>query len=391
VTERGRPLERGRPGGRTAGVPPAILIALLLMTSACQSARTAQHNFLAKPSGKTIRIMTWNIGRDSMFAGTPDARPEQFARIIRAINPDIVCLQDVFSVGERAGKLFDTILPTDDARAWQHYGVIDNLILTRFDLSRQDACTLEPLARTPAHAMAMVRAPSGQSAYVICGHFQSGTGVAQREQQADLIGEQLYALQSPGALPRRTPIVILGDLNSNASSSSLFVANLREGRIAGNPPRSGRSPDWDGSALEDAVPHHNGRGEETWTWKNEPSEFASSTMDRVIYTGSVAVVEHSFVLNTTSMTPEELSGSALQRDDVMLRPSQNFHDHLPWWWIYASWTNAAVGMCHAERPERQTRVSALRGGRSNSKTPRSNKGIPRLRFRTLTRSSLRSG
>lgn len=273
--------------------------------------------------------MTWNIGRDSIFAGTPFARPEQFARVIRAIRPDIVCLQDVFAGGEPAAALFDTILPIEGGRAWHHHDSIDIVILSRFTLSHQDAGMLELRPRrTPAHAMALAR-EAKRSAYIICGHFQSGTGVAEREQQADLVAERVYALQSPGGLPRGTPIVVLGDLNANASFPPTFIANLRAGRIGGVPPHPARSPDWDGSELEDALPRHNGRGEDVWTWSNERSEFAPSSMDRVLYTGSVAVAEHSFVLNTTTMTAEELTDSRLQRDDVMFRASERFHDHLP--------------------------------------------------------------
>lgn len=182
--------------------------------------------------------------------------------------------------------------------------------------------------RTPAHAMALAR-DANRSAYIICGHFQSGAAVAEREQQADLVSERIYAMQSPAGLPRRTPIVVLGDLNANALFPPTFIANLRSGRIRGVPPQSGKSPDWDGSELEDALPRHNGRGDVVWTWNKEGSGFPASSMDRVLYTGSVAVAEHSFVLNTTTMSAEEFSACGLQRDDVMFRASEGFHDHLP--------------------------------------------------------------
>ncbi len=309
----------------------AFLIALGLIASGCQTTRSNDHGFLARRSPDAIRVMTWNIGRDSIFAGTEFARTEQFARVMRAVQPDIVCLQDVWAGAERAASLFDAILPDREGRKWQHHGVIDNVILSaRFDLSQRDSGTLQlTQRRIPAHAMALARDASGRAAYLICGHFQSGAGVAHREQQADLVAERIYALQSTAAVPLSTPIVILGDLNSNASFPADFITNLRSGRIRGTPAASGKSPDWDGSELEDALPRHNGRGEDVWTWKNERSEFAPSTMDRVLYTGSVAVAEHSFVLNTTTMTEEELTASGLQRDDVMFRASERFHDHIP--------------------------------------------------------------
>jgi hypothetical protein len=96
---------------------------------------------------------------------------------------------------------------------------------------KQDEHALQQLLSTPREEITVSVITEGElrtgaakssSAYVICGHFQSGAGVAEREQQADLVSARIYAMQSPGGLPRGTPIIVLGDLNSNASFPPLL-------------------------------------------------------------------------------------------------------------------------------------------------------------------------
>jgi endonuclease/exonuclease/phosphatase family metal-dependent hydrolase len=317
-----------------------VLTAIVLVAlSACLTATPARADvsFLAKASPDLVRVMTWNVGRDSMFPDAPSghSRHEQFARVIRALDPDIVCLQEVWLGSQRAAALFDTIAPLPDRRRWQHHGVLDNVILSRADLIRREADTLEVgEGRQRGHAMALANTAAGTDVpaiYVICGHFHSGGGerVVQRERQADMVAGKIYALQASGGLSPRTPIVVLGDLNAIASVPAHFVADLRAGRIHDTPAPGGRAPDWDGSELEDVLPRHNGRGEDTWTWRQDASGFPPGALDRVLYTGSVLEAGRAFVLDTTTMSLDELRAAGLEREDVMLRASEGMHDHLP--------------------------------------------------------------
>src|SRR5215210_2615481 len=112
--------------------------ATLLVSSSCgtTAGAPARPGFLAKSSARVVRVMTWNVGRDSIFAGGADyTRHEQFARVVRAIRPDVVCLQEVWRGSSRAAALFDELLPQADGRRWQHHGVLDDVIVSRLDLS----------------------------------------------------------------------------------------------------------------------------------------------------------------------------------------------------------------------------------------------------------------
>jgi endonuclease/exonuclease/phosphatase family metal-dependent hydrolase len=308
-----------------------VAAAILLGSSSCgtTASESARPGFLAK-SPAAVRLMTWNVGRDSIFAGGPSehSRHEQFARVVRAIQPDVVCLQEVWRGSGRAAALFDELLPQPVGRRWQHHGVLDDVILSRLDLSLLGEGTVDvEEARKRGHATALAARADGASLYMICGHFQSRDRVSSRERQADAIATLIYERQADGTLPSRTPIVVLGDLNAIATRPALFVANLRAGRIGGNAPS--RGPDWDGSSLEDAAPRHNGRGDEMWTWRNDRGEFPAGALDRILYTGSVMAVDHAFVLNTATMTAEELRDAGLVRDDTMLNAADGIHDHLP--------------------------------------------------------------
>jgi endonuclease/exonuclease/phosphatase family metal-dependent hydrolase len=313
---------------------PVVAAVILMASSSCGTTTRmpATPEFLAKSSDAVVRLLTWNVGRDSVFAdgSSESSRYEQFARVIRATKPDIVCLQEVWRGSGSAASLFDQLLPQPDGRRWQHHGVLDNVIVSRLDLSLLGEGTIDVEEdRKRGHATALARRADATSLYLICGHFQSRDRASSRERHADAIATLIYARQSDGTVPSRTPVVVLGDLNAIATLPASFVANLRAGRIGGDTPPSGRGPDWNGSGLEDAAPRHNGRGQEMWTWRNDRTKFPAGALDRVLYTGSVMVLDHAFILNTTTMTADELRNGNLLRNDTMLNAAEGIHDHLP--------------------------------------------------------------
>lgn len=249
---------------------------------------------------------------------------------MRAIEPDVVCLQEVWRGSGSAASLFDQILPLPDGRTWQHHGVLDDVIVSRFNLSSLGQGTVDVEEnRQRGHATALTTRGDGASLYMICAHFQSRDRPASRERQADAIAKLIYTHQADGTLPDRTPIVVLGDLNAIATLPALFVENLRAGRIGGSTPPGGRGPDWDGSELEETAALHNGRGNEQWTWRNDRTKFPPGVLDRVLYTGSVMTLDRAFVLNTTTMSAEELHEANLRQNDSMFNAGEGVHDHLP--------------------------------------------------------------
>lgn len=307
--------------------------------------------FLLKPSGDSIRLMTYNVGWDSIFPSDDPqnhdlrtaSRVRSFARIMRAIQPDIVCLQEINerrSRSELAEYLGERIDPThtDD---WKVAHVRDTVIATRFDLVER-GYQLETRTVLPNldQAAALIDLPDEvfgrQDLYVICAHFKAGGGLGDillRVRQADAIMAHLRDFRDSDGVTRLTegtPYVILGDFNIYETDPARQLRTLVHGDIE-DQERYGPdwAPDWDGSPLTDAQPSHNGLGQDYYTWREDASPFNPRALDRIIYSDSVLGSLNSFVLNTRLMTGEILAGHGLQRDDVLMDPASGVFDHLP--------------------------------------------------------------
>ena len=101
--------------------------------------------FLGKPSDASIRVVTWNVYNSSIFPQDGEAvdvsaanRAGQFARVLRALKPDVLCLQQVPENAARSAALVDHILPLPDGSTWQAHSAVDTVIVSRFRLSARD-------------------------------------------------------------------------------------------------------------------------------------------------------------------------------------------------------------------------------------------------------------
>ncbi len=304
--------------------------------------------FLQKPSPQHVRVMSFNVGWDSIF---PDDDPQndrlrrdstgaEFVRLLKAIDPDAVCLQEINPNRDpkQVGDILDAVLPLDGSRTWQAHGGRDNVMLTRFTLSmRSNMLVYGDL--NFGHAMALVDLPDEfyqTDLYLICAHFKAQgdeANVRARQEHADALVQWIGDAKTSGDridLPRYTPIIVLGDLNVYDTDPAYHLTTLLSGDIV-DEDRYGPdiAPDWDGTSLTDARPRHNGAGEEVYTWRDDTQRFNPGALDRILYTDSVMSVDNAFVLNTNMLTEEELALAGLKVGDVMLDLETGRYDHLP--------------------------------------------------------------
>ena len=294
--------------------------ALLAVSIACASASP-----IARPATPHVRVMTWNISANSVFAD--GKRHEAFARIMRALRPDVVCLQEIFPprTPEDLGPLLDSVAPLVFGARWQSYGIRDVAIVTPHPISMRAARQDEWGGGVPrSHAMALVTLPSTlgvSSLYVICTHMQSrgeAKDIAARQRQAQAIVQWLREVRAPeavGGLEKGTAIAILGDFNAYRTDPGMHMNTLLAG------------PDWDGAALLDSGARHNGIGPAFHTWG--PGPFPPAALDRILYTGSRLAIVASFVLNTTTLDEATLARLNLKATDVLLNATAGTFDHLP--------------------------------------------------------------
>ena len=306
--------------------------------------------FLLRPSPDLVRILCYNVNWDSIFPdGDPDNdmlrtanRAQQFARLLTAINPDIVCLQEINTSRDPqdVADILDAVIPLPGGQRWRAHKGYDNVIVSRWDMTlKADQKVHESRTVQRGHALALIDLPDGQHAfdlYLMNAHFKSSGGninVALRQHHADALVQWIEDGKTAGGkidLPASTPYMILGDLNAYDTDPAYHVTTLVTGDIV-NEDKFGPDikPDWDDTDLADALPRHNATGAETWTWRNDSDPFNPGALDRVIYSDSAMTIEHAFVLNTRAMSPADLATAGLKADDVMFRPLEGVYDHLP--------------------------------------------------------------
>jgi endonuclease/exonuclease/phosphatase family metal-dependent hydrolase len=326
------------------------LIILILGASSCRLQSPAEVEFLNKALSDHIRVLSFNVGWDSIFPDDDpqnhqwrqDSKGAEFVRILKAINPDVVCLQEISPDRDpqQVAEILDDALPLSGGKKWQAHNGLDNVIAARFELKKEmDRSIVSGGGTDHGHAMALVDLPDSEyenDIYIICAHFKSAGGhvnIRARQEQADAIINWIGDIKTVGGeidLPQGTPFVVLGDFNVYDTDPANHLTTLLSGNID-NERKYGNDilPDWDETHLADAIPRHNGAGVETYTWRDDTQEFNPGALDRILFSDSVILIENAFVLNTKTMSEGELSAAELEASDVMLGPMTGRYDHLP--------------------------------------------------------------
>lgn len=312
----------------------------------------AQENSTAdifqRQHGVDLRVMCWNVRLESVVPPN-GVRSASFVRLVRAIQPDLIALQEVLrpAAVEKIKLLMTSELPLPGGEAWSFHSVADNMIISRYPLQRPAG---EPVVEFPypelgvpdfhyGYATALLKKPGNRGDpgfYVVALHNKSGVGEKNerlRQLQSDSIARWLRNLRddgSPTALATGTPIIILGDMNVLTNASLQPFQTLISGDVVDE---ATFGPDfdidWDGTDLADAQPSHNGHGEHFYTWRNDDTPFDPGALSRVIYTDSVLSVTQSVVVDTTTMPAEDLSSLGLLQSDVLFGGKPGYFDHLP--------------------------------------------------------------
>jgi endonuclease/exonuclease/phosphatase family metal-dependent hydrolase len=320
------------------------LVACLLMALATTSAQAQTGTFIDRLLPTDLRMVSYNVLWDSIFPDRDATKAAKFSRVVNALNPDILNLQEIgdsFDLEEWTPKngtdvrnLLNTIAPISGGGSWNVYMGGDNVIASKYPLSMQRSNTF-PVGDKP-QAIALVDLPDAQfptDFYIINNHFKccggsSGDEEVRRQLQADGIANWLRDAKNPGGnitLAPGTPFAVVGDLNIVGTQTPLnTVINgtiVNEGIYGSDSP-----PDWNGTSLTDARPVHNNTGTTTYTYRSGSTQ---SRLDYIIYSDSNLEVGRKFVLNTVSMTSAQRTATGLLQYDTAQGNSSTYFDHLP--------------------------------------------------------------
>lgn len=261
-----------------------------------------------------VRVLTYNVLFDGLFK-----RPAPFIRVLRAIDPDVICFQEIWShTAQQAADQVSLALP--DA-GWVGANTTEGHVVSRYPLIESRAID------EAGNYWALIDLPDDRydvdlsivSAHPPCCDNEEG-----RQQELDGIAAWVRDLVAPGGYDLRdgTPAVIAGDMNLVGRARQ--VRTLVAGEIVDEETHGGSGPlDWDGTPLADSNPRHAG-GRDTFTWRDSRSSFAPGKLDYIVYSDSVLGLANAFVLATEELAPEALERYRLRAGDTL-----EASDHLP--------------------------------------------------------------
>jgi len=262
-----------------------------------------------------LRVMTYNVLFDGLFK-----RPAPFIRILRAIDPDVVCFQEIWShTAQQAVDQVNLALP--GGAPWYGGSTEDGLIVSRYPIIEDRSID------EAGNHWALIDLPDttyGSDLSLVSAHPPCCENEEGRQEELDGIAAWIRDLKLGGSpsITTGTFIVIAGDMNLVGRSEQ--VETLVAGTIS-DEERFGRTvpADWDGTAMSDASPLHIG-GREVYTWRDDTSRFAPGKLDYIVYSDSVMEMTGGFVLRTEDLPDAMLESYRLQATDT-----GEASDHLP--------------------------------------------------------------
>ncbi|UQA54716.1 endonuclease/exonuclease/phosphatase family protein [Polyangium aurulentum] len=266
------------------------------------------------PEGGGLRIVSYNV-----YLGSPMKNPAPFARTLRALEPDIVLLQEWTDArAEDIDAWFEKYVPS--ATGWSvvagaAWGVA---VASRYPLERLGPERIPPpipAAGTNASEEALrltgaiAHAPLGPVAVAsvhlkCCGGMGSAEDL-RRIAEASLVRDTLREALAGRAVALR---IVGGDFNLQGARLPLELMGV--------------GLDGDATALTQAeTPVLGTRA--SYTWRDPRSNLLPGRLDYVLVGDDALAIERGFALDTARLSPSTLASAGLLPDDT------GASDHLP--------------------------------------------------------------
>lgn len=264
------------------------------------------------PAGH-VRILTMNVLYDGLFK-----KPDTYARILNALDPDILLLSEVFShSSDQVIALLDKHFPAKNPeQRWYGFGRPGKVTISRYPFLATDVL-LDDL-------YTVIDAPGfNDGLFVIHTHLECCDNDPLRQQKANDIVETMARLRQDkySILYRydELPLVFSGDLNLVGDRGPYtrlvngIAADLMAATAAGEQAKQ----------FVEAISLHTD-SPFTFTWKDDALKWPPGKLDFTFLTTPDIVLGKSFVLYTPEMDPADLERHGLQASD-----SVDASDHLP--------------------------------------------------------------
>ncbi len=277
---------------------------------------------LQRLSPAHLRLMTWNVLSDGLL---DIVRKTHFQRVLTAIQPDIVTLNECWNMtAAQAVTFMNSALPLGNGLNWKSVKLdAGNITLSRYPILQN--WYFYPGHRLTASLIDLPDAVFDKDILVVNGHLRCCAANSDRQLEADAFAHFILDAKSPGGvidLPENTPFVLSGDMNLvgwQQQYTTLTMGDIVNTNLFG----SGGPLDWDGSPLQDVVSLQADQ-RMAFTWHSEGSQYPPSLLDFHICSNSVLQVKKAFTLQTEIMSQARLTAYGLQQNDT-----GTASDHLP--------------------------------------------------------------
>ena len=264
-----------------------------------------------------IRIISYNTWNDGILDGE---RKPRFKRIIQALDPDVIALQEHWDWDE-IDDIIQSWFPQEEWFASWTYR--DLVVLSRFPIL-EDANMISS-ERTMA-VLLDTESELGKDLLVFNSHLSCCANNDDRQQQVDefisVWRDWISGGEGPFEIDTETPFVHVGDFNFVGYRQQ--VETIRTGDIQ-NEADHGPDfpPDWDSSDIIDLFSRHTHK-RMGYTWRSDGSSFNPGKLDYVFYSDATIDTGRHFTLNTLAIDEGTLSEMGLESEDT-----NEASDHLP--------------------------------------------------------------
>ncbi|GEM_PF-790896 len=288
------------------GESPAVEAEPVEESSAVRSAPTSGR--LARMDRRDVRAMTWNVLNGAMLHN-----PEPFVRVVRAVDPDIICLQELGKdvtdgvlrawLNEHLPTTFGwevMISPDQDVAVASRLSAVPVTSISGFDGPDAPQVRSASLLVAAANRRVLVT-----SVHLKCCGRAGDPNDQKRVKEAEAIRRLLRAAQFD---LRPSGLLIMGDFNLVGSYEPMEIVKFQN--------------DLNATDLLVVDPYVRGDSTNT-TWRDPEQPFLPARLDYALISDAVLRVAQCFVLDTDRLGEDELTTLGLLRED------SGASDHLP--------------------------------------------------------------
>jgi endonuclease/exonuclease/phosphatase family metal-dependent hydrolase len=278
---------------------------------------------LSKCNANFIRLMSYNVFVDGL---TDSTRIHSFERIFKAINADIIVLNECSNTTYQQVKtLLDSWMPLAAPGGWNCYKVDGgNVVCSRFPILHAENISFRKATFTYIDLPAIYQT----NLIVIGTHlYPDNDGDSIRQREADVIAGYIRNMKAGTTtypVPSNTPFLIAGDfnmVNSYSPLNTLLTGNIVNTADYG----TGTPPDWNNLPISsiDAIGCDR---DMTYSWRNQSAtaKWWPGKLDYILHSNTNLKIRKSFVLQTENMSVSRLTQYGLQQNDNLIAS-----DHLP--------------------------------------------------------------